>query len=394
MLAPPWLPVPPVGYGGIENVIAPLVPELMRSGVDVEVFTIGESPIEATRKHHLYASGQHSHIHKPYYDTLPVIGAHMLHALRTIEADGGFDLIHDHNFYLGPLMFAFARSTLPPVIHTLHGPPFTTPDRLALGIPDNLPLWRQLDHDSRLYFVPISQALADAAPKELHSRMLPRVHNSVNVCDFPFVEKKSDYFITLARFHPDKGQAIAVKACRDLGYPLKMAGSVADLDKPNKVLLELANPLSRYRGLADFRYYSDQIFPYLLDGVIENVGDISGERKMCLISHARALLFPIQWEEPFGMSAIEALACGTPVVAYARGAMPEIIEHGVNGFLAHNFTEFKRYMKQVGRISPQACRDSVIRKFSAKVLAKQYIDRYKQVIAMHPRPAVLVSPAK
>jgi glycosyltransferase involved in cell wall biosynthesis len=231
-----------------------------------------------------------------------------------------------------------------------------------------------------VHIVPISQALANAAPKELRPRLMPVVHNSVNVNQFPFVADKQDYFITLARFHPEKGQALAVQACLKLGQRLKMLGSVAGIASPKKVLLELANPLSELRGLTDFRYYSDRIFPHLQEGLIEHLGDVSGQAKLDVISNAQALLFPIQWEEPFGMAAIEALACGTPVISMARGALPEIIEHGVNGFLAHNMKEFMQYMRRIDQIDPAACRQSVVRKFSAPVLAKKYLQRYKTVL--------------
>ncbi len=382
MIAPPWLSIPPNGYGGIENVIHALVPELLRLGAQVELFTVGSSTVPATKKHYLYEDGQYDHIHKPQYDSMPISVAHLMYAIRKIEEDGTFDVIHDHNGFIGPLVFANHRD-LPPIIHTIHGPPFSTKDSMDAGTPDNTPMWRQFGKASKLYFVPISRALASTAPKELKHRMLQVVHNCVNVCDFPFQPKKGDYFMTLARFHPDKGQAIAIWACQQLGYKLKMAGSVVGITEPKKVLLELANPLSKYRGVADFRYYSDEIFPHLLNGSIENVGDVSGEHKMGLIGRARALLFPIQWEEPFGMVAIEALACGTPVVAMARGALPEIIEHGINGFLAQDREEFKHYMTLVDQIDPQVCRDSVIKKFSAAVLAKRYLARYRQVVQKH-----------
>jgi glycosyltransferase involved in cell wall biosynthesis len=146
-------------------------------------------------------------------------------------------------------------------------------------------------------------------------------------------------------------------------------------------MMELANPLSPYRGLADFRYYSDKIFPHV-NGQIEYVGEIAGKDKMPFINRAKALLFPIKWNEPFGMAVVEALACGTPVVAMNRGAMPEIITHGENGFLANNYQEFKEYMQRVGEIDPKACRASVRQKFSADRAAKGYIDRYKTVIAL------------
>ncbi len=379
MIAPPWLPVPPVGYGGIENVLYALVPELIKLGVEVELFTIKGSTVRATKKHWLYAKDQYDYIHRPMYDSLPINVAHFMFALDVIRRDGNFDIIHDHNGFIGPMVLANSASDLPPAIHTIHGPPFSTPDRLEQGLPDNVPMWKQFKGAKKLWFVPISDALGNAAPAEIKSIMLPAVYNSVAVEQFPFVQRKKDYFITLARFHPEKGQAEAVQACLELGYKLKMAGGVAGIASPRKLLLELANPLSSYRGIVDFRYFSDKIFPHL-DQHIEHIGDVAGEHKMQVISQAKALLFPIQWDEPFGMAAIEAMACGTPVIAMARGAMPEIIEHGVNGFLANDLTEFKKYMQQIDTIDPKVCRESVESRFSAPTIAKSYLARYQSVL--------------
>ena len=215
--------------------------------------------------------------------------------------------------------------------------------------------------------------------------MLDTVHNALEVDDFPFVDQqgKRDYFITLARFAEDKGQHIAARLCAKHHYRLRMAGTVATIATGRKLLLELANPLSRYRNDYDFRYYSDRVFPYVLHNPrITYSGSVSGKQKMKFISEAKALLFPITWEEPFGMAVIEALACGTPVVAMKRGAMPEIIEHGVNGFLANDENEFEAYMARVGEIDPAACRESVEEKFSGKRMAEKYIERYKTAIQL------------
>jgi glycosyltransferase involved in cell wall biosynthesis len=382
MIAPPWLPIPPKGYGGVENVLYALVPALKKLGAEVELFTIGDSKLRGVTKHWVYKTSQYEHIHKPYYDTFPIYIAHMLRALEIIRKDGRFDIIHDHNSGIGPLIFSQNDTTLPPVVHTIHNPPFTTPYHLEVGVPDNRPMWNQIAAAKRLHIITISQAMERDAPKELLPIMLSPVHNAVNVEEFPFVEKKKDYFITLARFHPEKGQHIAVRACKKLGFKLKMAGNVGDITTKRKLLLELGNPLSPYRGLTDFRYYSDQIFPYLLENhFLEHVGEVGGKQKMQFISQAKALLFPIQWEEVFGMAPIEALACGTPVVAMARGALPEIIQHGVNGFLAHNEKEFEYYMQRVGEIDPAACRKSVVDNFSAELMASRYLAHYNTAIA-------------
>jgi glycosyltransferase involved in cell wall biosynthesis len=381
MIAPPWLPIPPSGYGGVENVLNALVPALRRLGVEVVLFTVGDSRLEADAKYAVYQTGQYADIHKPSYDSLAIYAAHLLKALEVIRQDNNFDVIHDHNTCVGPLVFAFAGECLPPAIHTIHNPPFTADDNLS-DMPDNRPMWRQLAVTAqRLHLVSISQAMHNAAPKEIEKLLLPPVHNAVVLEDFPFVEKKSDYFITLARFHPQKGQHVAIKACLELGARLRMAGNIGDITTKRKLMLELANPLSPYRSLTDFRYYSDMIYPQTVgDAAIDYIGEVSGQHKLDFISHARALLFPIQWEEPFGMAPLEALACGTPVVAMARGAMPEIIQHGVNGFLAQNEKEFIDYTSRVGEIDPAACRKSVEEGFSAEIMAKRYLEHYKTVI--------------
>ena len=382
LIAPPWLKIPPEGYGGIENVLGDLIPELINLGVDVELFTV-EKPITRTFKSfHLYRTEQFEHIHRPYYESLPIPTAHIQSSLNAIKEDGSFDLIHDHNPYIGPAMLANLGKDLPPVLHTIHGPPFTSSSHLKLGIPDNRLMWQQLSKAERLFFVTISQSARRQAPKVLKAKILPAVHNGINPAHFIYSERKSDYFITLARAHPDKGQRYAVQACIKGGYKLKLAGVVAGLTTPRQVMVELANPGSNYRGLIDFRYFSDYIFPYLDGKQIEYVGDVKGQRKQRLLANAKALLFPIRWEEPFGVAPIEALASGTPVIAMNRGAMPEIIKHGVNGFLAKSQREFESYMKRVDQINPEDCKKSVEEKFSARIMAENYIDRYNSVLDM------------
>lgn len=379
MIAPPWLPLPPDGYGGIENVIGDLVPALRKLGVKVELFTIKTSQLRSDKKHYLYKEPQYGYIHEPLYNSIVIPMAQTLFAFNKILADGKFDLIHSHNGWLDPLAAVYADK-LPPLLNTLHGPPFTTPDRLEQGLPDNYPMWRELGKakPDKLRFVGISKSLLKTAPTDIKKLTLGVVHNGINPSKFPFVKKKDDYMITLARSHPDKGQAIAVKTCLKLGINLRLAGTVGSLTTPKQVILELANPLSPFRSLPDFRYFSDKIFPYL-DNLIQYVGDISGKRKLDFISRAKALLFPIQWDEPFGMAPIEALACGTPVVAMARGALPEIIEHGVNGFLANNQREFTEYVKRIDEIDPAACRQSVKDRFSATSMAEKYINYYAAI---------------
>jgi len=385
MIAPPWLTIPPSGYGGIEAVIEGLLDGLKKLDVDVELFTIkGTKVPKGVKKHILYTEEQYKEIHRPNYESLPIVAAHVQFALNYIKEKGEFDVIHDHNVYVGPQILAAATAdkSLPPAIHTLHGPPFSNDAMLAQGLPDNRLFWRQLGKNmGRLFMVGISDTLMSMAPSTLKHAILPTVYNALDVTHFPFVEKKKDYFITLARFAHDKGQHTAVKICAALGYRLRMAGTVAGIGTNRRLLLELANPLSSYRQADDFRYYSDQILPLTVrNRKITYVGNVTGKRKLTFISEAKALLFPIDWEEPFGMAVIEALACGTPVVAMNRGAMPEIIQHGYNGFLANNEQEFAEYMQRIDEIYPEDCRQSVEEFFSADAMAKAYVERYKEAI--------------
>lgn len=383
MIAPPWLALPVKGYGGIELVIESLVYGLKKQGVEVEVFGNGAHKLRGVKTHSLYKSDQFPNIHRPYYETYPLLQAHMEFALNKIREDGHFDIIHDHNPLIGPSFFAYATldKKTPPALHTLHGPPFSSKETLDQGIPDNRPQLEQLHDMNRMYMVAISDAMAKTAPKSIKDHLLTAVHNAIRLDRFPVDQHKRDYYITLARFTPDKGQHVAVKYAIKFNKRLRMAGMVAGIGSSRRLLLELANPLSSYRNNKEFRYYSDKIFPQLLlHRRISYTGNLSGVRKMQFLSRAKALLFPIDWEEPFGMAVIEALACGTPVVAMNRGAMPEIIDHGVNGFLANNEKEFADYMLRVNEIDPKACRESVERKFSAETMASNYIDRYQEVI--------------
>lgn len=384
IIAPPWLALPIKGYGGIELVLEGLIEGLREQGVEVELFGNGAHKIRGIKTHSLYKAEQFEHIHEPYYATLPLIQAHLTFALNKIREDGKFDVIHDHNVMIGPTYFALASQLkdVPPVLHTFHGPPFTDVNSPAnKDSVSNRTHLEQLKDMGNMFMVCISEAMAKTAPDTIKPHILKSVHNAIDISHFPFKATKKNYFITLARFNKDKGHALAAKLAVQQKQKLKMAGTVASIGTKRKLMLELSNPLSTFRNNHEFRYFSDEILRYILRyPSITYVGNVSGDRKMNMISNAKALLFPIDWEEPFGMAVIEALACGTPVVAMRRGAMPEIIEHGVTGFLADNEKEFAEYMKRVDEIDPAACRAAVEKRFGADTIAKEYINRYEEVI--------------
>lgn len=384
MIAPPWLAMPIKGYGGIELVVQSLVDELNKMpDVEVEVFANGARKIRGVKTHSVYKTELFDTIDFPYYDApLQIMQTHLNYALRKIETDGAFDIIHDHNPYIGPAFFSPVSRIpgLPPVLHTFHGPPFSTPETVEGGQEDNRLQLKNMNL-GRLYMACISHAMAKKAPSEIAPHLLPAVHNAIEIDQFTFVEKKSDYYMTLARFTHDKGQETAVKFAAKYRKRLRMAGTIAGMGTSRKLLLELSNPLSKYRKNEEFRYYSDKILPSVLKYPrITYAGNLSGKKKLKFIGEAKALLFPIEWDEPFGMAVIEALACGTPVVAMKRGAMPEIIQHGKNGWLATTKEEFYEYANRVDEIDPADCRASVEEHFSASTMASNYVDRYREVI--------------
>lgn len=382
VVAPPWLAMPVDGYGGIELVVQSLVLGLKAQGMDVVLFANGARTIPGIKTCSLYKTEQFHSIYKPYFESFPIVQAHLLYAFNTIKKDGNFDIIHAHVPHIGPAFWSMATADkdMPPVLATFHGPPFSAESE-EIGASYKTDDLVQIKDFNKFYAACISNAMTKTAPKNVQPRLLPAVHNAINPDDFPFVATKKNYFVTMARFSPYKGQHIAIKGALKHKSYLRMAGPVADITSSQRLLFELANPISSYRGNDQFRYYSDKIYPHVVRSRrITYSGNLTGKRKLSFLSNAKALLFPICWDEPFGMAVIEAMACGTPVVAMNRGAMPEIITHGVNGFLANNEEEFIEYMGRVGEIDPYECRRSIVEKFSVDAMASSYINRYQEVV--------------
>jgi glycosyltransferase involved in cell wall biosynthesis len=381
IIAPPWLSTYPGCYYGIENVVHNLTSTLHKSGHEVVLFTVGGSTTPASKRYWYHEEDQYQHIHRPWYEAVPIVSAHILYALNIIRQQGDFDIIHDHNSFMGPSMMAFTGSDLPPILHTLHEP-FSNEKLVTKGLPDNRMLFEELKCAERMYFNGVSNSQLSKVPSVLKKRMVKLVHNGVDLNDYTFSDVKEDYFLNVGRVSADKGQAIAAKLCHELDVKFKFAGMIGSVVTTRQRLVkELADPSVDANNSPDFRYFRDQIQQHLIPKQIEYLGTVFGERKMKLLSKAKAFLAPITWEEPFGIAMIDALASGTPVVAYRRGAFPEIIEHGKNGFLADTETEFKKYMLRVDEIDPADCRRSVEAKFSAEKMTKSYVERYETIIA-------------
>jgi glycosyltransferase involved in cell wall biosynthesis len=368
--AGPWLPIPPSGYGGVENLLVYLIRELRGRGHRVILGTVGQSQVDVERQVSRFRQGQHPRIDGPYCDGISVAHAHMQRVVKTIRATREIDVVHDFLEVVGPSMLAELEHG-PPVLHTLQW-----------NLWQNRDFYRHFEGRDRVFFNGISELQMRAARGNLLRCSLEVVHNGVDVDDFTYREHKDGYAITLARFTYDKGQDVAARVCAGLGLPLQMAGTVGGIASPQLLREELGKRFSAFHHYKDVEYYRRAVLPYEdPDRGIAWVGSVGGARKRELVAGARALLMPIRWEEPFGMAVIEALASGTPVVAMRRGAMPVIIEHGRNGFLADDEEEFARYLQRVDEIEPQECRRSVQDRFSAAAMAERYVQRYEEVIA-------------
>jgi glycosyltransferase involved in cell wall biosynthesis len=280
------------------------------------------------------------HMGETLYDAL-----HVGRAYREIYT-GGFDIVHDHSGFLGP---AFAGMLPVPVVHTLHGP-FT---------PEIRRFYEAFKDDC--YYVAISRRQLESCPGLNYLGMVP---NAVDVDEHRYLGEKGDYLICVGRICEAKGTEQAVLLARETGNRLLLAGKI----DPGR----------------DRDYFESRVVPHLDGKMILYLGEVSQEEKVRLVSRARALLFTVQWEEPFGLVMAEALACGTPVLATRWGAVPEVVEHGVTGFLADSPRELASYVERIDELDPLDCRRAAEEHFSPGAMAASYLDIYHYASDMHP----------
>jgi glycosyltransferase involved in cell wall biosynthesis len=339
MLAPPWISVPPSGYGGIELVISLLCEGLVRNGHDVTLFACpGSSSAAEVRE--VLPETHEDDIQSAIYEVDHV--ARVFDAVDEAAAgERPYDIVHDH---CGFTAVAMANRIRVPVVHTLHGPFTADTSRFYLR------------HGAKAHLVAISRAQRESAPHGLPvSAVVP---NPIDVEDWPFRTEKAGHLLWLGRMTPVKGPDRAVAVARDAGVPLVLAGPVQPGDE---------------------EYFEDQVRPHV-DGVaVTYVGEVGGREKAELVAGARALLMPIRWEEPFGMVMIEALACGTPVLAFPEGAAREIVRDGVNGFLVPDEDAMSAAVTRLPEISPAECRASVTETYSVDTVVAGYEEVYARV---------------
>jgi glycosyltransferase involved in cell wall biosynthesis len=367
--AGPWLRVPPGGYGGIEAVLATLVPELRRRGVRVWMCGVAGSTLPVDRFFPALAAPMFEHIAGPYNRMMGIAHAHMQRVLAVLREHGAsIDLVHDHLEVVGAGVLAAAGAAVPPVLQTLHWDLGKHPD-----------FYGGFDGGGRVFFNAVSAAQLRGAPASLRRQALGAVPLGTRVRDAPFRAAKGDAFLVLARVSALKGQDLAVRVCRSRGWRCELAGPVAGMPDAARLEAALAVADGTLAGDADVRYFRERVEPQLGDGV-RWIGTVSGAAKLELLGRARALLCPITWDEPGATTVVEALACGTPVIGMRRGALPDLVDHGVTGFLARDEEEFAACCARAGEIDPRACRAAAEARFDAGAMAEAYIALYEQVV--------------
>ena len=330
MLAPISWRTPPRHYGPWELVTSLLTEALVAKGVDVTLFATADSETTGT----LAAVVPTGYSEDP---TLDAKVMEMLHVAHVFEQAGRFDLIHNQADFV-PL--AFSRLVDTPQVTTIHG--FSS-ERIV-------PVFKR--YEDRVSYVAISDA--DRHPD---LRYAATIHHGIRLEDFPFHAQGSDDLLFFGRIHPDKGAADAVRAAQATGRRLVMAGIVQD------------------EG-----YHARDVAPHVDGDQITYLGPVGGELRTRTLGSARALLHLIGFDEPFGLSVIEAMACGTPVIAYNRGSMRELIDHGVTGFLVDSFDEAVAAIGRIGEIDRAACRRAVEQRFTVEHMAERYLELYRQLL--------------
>jgi glycosyltransferase involved in cell wall biosynthesis len=328
-ICPPWLAVPPKGYGGIEWVVSLLADGLASAGHDVTLFATGDSKTTARLEYAFDEAPGSARINDIMLDA-----THTMFSLR--DAASRFDVLHVHSPFSA---LAAAAETPVPAVHTLHGAFSPEMSRLYAQVAD------------RAWFVAISEA-----QRRLNEslRYAGVVYNGIDVDRYPFSAVKDDYLLFLGRAAPEKGWRRAVETARLTGHRLISAVKIAHA--------------------SEHLEWEARIKPILPEGS-EVLGEISHEQKADLLAHARAVLFPIDWDEPFGLVMTESMACGTPVIASARGSVPEVIADGETGWIV----DVDRYAEEAAErlelldtIDPAACRDRVWRLFSREAMVAGY----------------------
>lgn len=334
-VSPLYESVPPKYYGGTERVVSYLTEELVRQGHDVTLFASGDSLTKA----HLVAPCRRSlRLDKHCIDQL---AHHILMLEMVFKEPDRFDIIHFHIDYLH---FPISRRYRTPHLTTLHG---------RLDIPDLVPLYQEFRE------VPVV-SISNAQREPLYwLNWQGTVYHGLPEDLYTFREEPGKYLAFLGRISPEKRVDRAIEIAKRIGMPIKIAAKVDNVDKD---------------------YFEDVVEPLLRNPLVEYVGEIGEGEKDEFLGNAYALLFPIDWPEPFGLVMIEAMACGTPVIAYHRGSVPEVMEEGVTGFIVQGLEEAIEAVRRVSTLSRKRCREVFEKRFSASRMARDYLTIYQRLL--------------
>jgi glycosyltransferase involved in cell wall biosynthesis len=339
MLAPPWIPIPAPGYGGVESVVNALTDALVARGHEVTLFCAPGSRSAASVVT-LLDEARPDEIERSLYEC-----DHVARAFAIIDgAPRGrrFDVVHDH---CGFTSLAMADRIDTPLLHTLHGS-FTASTAAFYA-----------HHGHKAALVAISKAQLASAPAGL--RTVGAIPNPIDLRAWPLQEKKRDYLLWVGRMTADKGPHRAIAAARLAGVPLILAGVI----QPGQQA-----------------FFDREVAPHIDDDRVRFVGEIAGSVKRSLFADARALLMPIRWEEPFGMVMVEALASGTPVIAFAEGAARELVQDGETGFLVDDEAAMAAAIGRLPSIAPADCRAWVSEHCDIGVVAHAYERAYRAAL--------------
>ena len=337
-VAPLWFSVPPYSYGGTELVVSMLTEELIKRGHEVTLFATSDSRTEA-KLVPIWPKGlENANLAAP-------LSVFSLMYTELLEKQGEFDIIHDHcEYYTVP----FSKFLKPPLVSTLHNP-FTE---------EKIILYKKF---SNINYVAISKNQKRLGPGV---NIVKTIYHGIPIEKYDFNERPKGYLLWLSGLIPEKGAATAIEIAKMAGEKLIIAGPI-------------------FPRSAD--YFEHRIKP-LIDGKqIQFVGEANFEKKIELFKNAKAFLFPIRRQEPFGLVVLEAMACGTPVIAFREGSMPELIEHGKTGFLVDSAEEAVSAIKRIKRISRSYCRDYVKKNFPLKKMVDRYEQLYKKILSRKKR---------
>jgi glycosyltransferase involved in cell wall biosynthesis len=308
-----------------------LTEELVRRGHDVTLYATGDS-----------LTGARLRSVCPYplraVDPANPLSYQLVHLAALLRDSHEFDVIHNH---CGELLMAFAPVTAAPMLTTVHGP----------MAPETRIVWDHYDG----YFNSISQSAKNGFPDRGYVGV---VYNGVDVGSFPFCAEKDDYLLFLGRLSLEKGTHLAIEVARALGQRLILAGKVDRVDR---------------------QYFDEKVAPLIDGSLVTFVGEADAPGKRELFAHARCLLHPVTWPEPFGLVMAEAMACGTPVVGLRQGSVPEVVRHGETGFVVDSVDEMVEAVQCVQDIDPYRCRAHVAARFSADQMVSGYERLYQQI---------------